>query len=151
MKVQIIIFLILRISFLTATEIQCETDLKNPVTFGSDVTVTCTSKVQEIRDLLIRRPSSTLKVPFRVLPDFPQKRLRVKLKSNQSYVFVILNTTFQDSGNWQLYITTSEGRTSDGIVSNVKDIPLFLKIVKHPNESPDHHFSDFKDFIPYSN
>ena len=144
MKIQIIIFLILRISFLQATEIQCETDLKNPVTFGSDVTVTCTSKVQEIRELLIRRPSSTLEVPFRVLPDFPQERLQVKLKSNQSYVFVILNTTFQDSGNWELYISTSEGRTSDGIVSNVKDIPLFLKIVKHPSKV---HFEDENPII----
>ena len=147
MTFQTVIFLIIfRISFLQAcvpkgtqlqaTEIQCETDLKNPVTFGSDVTVTCTSKVQEIRGLAIIRPKSTT-LRFHFLP--PNERLQAKSHSSHSYVFVILNTTFQDSGNWELDIATT-----DGINSKVKEVPLDLEIVKHPSRV---HFEDTRNPI----
>ena len=63
------------------------------------------------------------------------------MKSNQSYVFVILNTTFQDSGNWELDIVTTDGINPD--TYHTKSW-IVLKIVKHPSNV---HYDDENPII----
>ena len=59
---------LLEIPLLLASEIHCETDMDNPIPFGSDVSVTCESKVEELIGLSIKRPGPSKNYNVKMLP-----------------------------------------------------------------------------------
>ena len=100
-----LVFLTPGISLVHSTEFQCQADLSNPVTYGKDITVTCTtSKVTIIglNQLTITRPGSPK--PTDLIKKHSKQRLEKVSGSSQSHTwkFKIYDTNFIDSGVWKI-------------------------------------------------
>ena len=114
---------LLEIPLLLASEIHCETDMDNPIPFGSDVTVTCESKVEELIGLSIKRPGPSKNYNVKMLPS--STRLKMINSTNNSYVVKISESNFQDIGKWEF---DAIYKTGDGF-SHVKNVFLDLQVV----------------------
>ena len=99
-SVCVILFaLVLEIPLLLASKIHCKTDMDNPIPFGSDVTVTCESKVEDLIGLSIKRPGPSKIYNVKMLPS--STRLKMINSTNKLYAVKISESNFQDSGKWQ--------------------------------------------------
>ena len=115
---------LLEIPLLLASEIHCETDMDNPIPFGSDVSVTCESKVEELIGLSIKRPGPSKIYNVKMLPS--STRLKMIKQTKNSYAVKISEShPKNDSGKWQF---DAIYKTDDGF-SHVKEILLDLQVV----------------------
>ena len=114
------------ISQVNSNEIQCQADPPNPVTYGYNITVTCTSTVK-ITSLKVTRPGSSSTDLFGKHSSQRLEKLK-DLCSEKRWVFKIYNTNFTDSGTWKVIVQVC---SQDSGCEN-KKTELTIKIVKHP-------------------
>ena len=117
----------LGISQVHSNEIQCQADPPNPVTFGDNINVTCTSTVK-ITSLKVTRPGSSSTDLFGKHKGQRLEKLK-DLCSEKRWVFKIYNTNFTDSGTWKVIVQVPiEGGVED------EKTEFTIRIVKHPTK-----------------
>ena len=123
-----LVFLAPGISLVHSTEFQCQADLSNPVTYGKDITVTCTTSKVTITGLKITRPGSP--IPTDLIRKHSKQRLEKVSGSSHTWIFKIYDTNFTDSGVWKI---VGQVQMLDSGVKN-QETELTIKIVKHPTK-----------------
>ena len=112
---------------MNSNEIQCQADPPNPVTYGYNITVTCTSTVK-ITSLKVTRPGSSSTDLFGKHKGQRLEKLK-DLCSENRWVFKIYDTDFTDSGTWKVIVQVPiEGGVED------EKTEFTIRIVKHPTK-----------------